>query len=243
MREKITIWFNLTGPHNKDFYNLYQILGKKAFHQYIKACVRFTALGRQGVIPIFTMAINRDEVEVPKRIMISFYDEEILNYFENIDDECLENIIKGITRCCMGAATIRSLLCDTETLKVVDIKALIKKKKSTKKRVLTPAQQIKMRLAKEGKLNQTFDGNVPETVAPIPANSTILPTQTKVFAIEEPVKAEPLPMQTFASVNNEDLNRPNVKPVLPTPISDVNIVTEDSDDDDILGLLEGLIGD
>lgn len=239
MREKITIWFNLTGPHNKDFYNLYQILGKKAFHQYIKACIRFTALGRQGTIPIFTMAINHDTTEVPKRIMISFYDEEVLTYFESINDDCLENIIKGITRCCMGAATIRSLLCNTETLKVVDIKALIKKRKSTKKRILTPAQQIKMRLAREGKLGIQTDENMSNTITQVPAKSAILPVQTEVAVTEQKdveksiTRTEPLPIHD---------ERPNVKPVLPTPVSTTTIVTEE-DDDDILGLLEGLIGD
>lgn len=237
---KITMWINLGGNHNKDLYRLYQVLGKRAFHQYIKACMRFITQGRIGNIPIFSNFILDNETEVPKRIMISFSDEDIVTLLSSISKDDMEIFVKDSIRCCLGTNAIKNLLTNESEVKVIDLKALTRRKKQVK-RTLTPAQQIKMRLAREAKYSEI------EEAENKPLQNKVIVTQT----VEDlaPSKASEIPFSGREMPIYTGIPKPISEPVLFTNKETVNNVDipydnspkEESSDDDIFDMLEGLI--
>lgn len=238
-KDKVTIWFNLKGVVNSDLSQLYKILGRRAFHQYVKACMRFACDGRIGVIPVFSNFFSSEKQDVPARVMISFTDENILNKLNNIPSEYLEVYIKNTVRACMGNATIYSLLAKEE-VNIIDLKALTRKIRAKKRKPLTPAQRIKKGLT--------------QTEEPIKTVVSVKPVSVSKPAPTLEVKPQ---LQSVTPISTEEIKPVEVditKAEEITPITEYNPVAdkinqnfditndaENTEDDDLFNLLEGLI--
>lgn len=238
--KKITMWLNLKGTVNSDLAGLYTILGKKAFHQYVKACMRYTCEGRMGTIPVFSNFLIEENIEAPMRIMISFTDESVVEKLERIPEKQIPVYVKSSVRACMGTATIYSILAHEE-LSIVDLKALTKKIKAKKKKPLTPAQKIKRGIKTEP-INE-------KVLVPV---SPVLPKLSDINIVDKVEVTETKPVE-FADVKAEEVTPVNTNPVTkkinenlnPNPVIEPVVNTPESvqtdEDDDLFNLLEGLI--